>query len=120
MRGVGIPDILRQMREIDVLVGKMQQMPRALPRPEGTEADTGLLLEEMQETRWRQPDLRGAACRRHRLAGKPTDLRDRSHHAGIERALRQRFPKTHDAEFGISDIVATTPFNQLLTALANP
>src|SRR5438552_4071330 len=31
MGGVRIADILREMREVDVLVGEVQQMPRALP-----------------------------------------------------------------------------------------
>ena len=49
MRGVGIADILRQMRKVDVLVGEMQQVPRALPGAEGAEGDAGLFLEQMQE-----------------------------------------------------------------------
>src|SRR3954470_24715452 len=53
MRGVGIADILRQMREVDVLVGKMQQMPRPFPGAERTERDSGLFLEQMQEARRR-------------------------------------------------------------------
>src|SRR5258708_27116818 len=51
MRGVGIADILRQMREIEILVGEMQQMARAFPGTEGAERDAGLLLEQMQEAR---------------------------------------------------------------------
>src|SRR4051794_35155286 len=34
MGGVGIADILREMGEIDVLIGEVQQMPRPLPGPE--------------------------------------------------------------------------------------
>src|SRR5437764_10685934 len=49
MGGIGIADILRQMGEIDVLVGEMQQMPSAFPGAERTERDPGLFLEEMQE-----------------------------------------------------------------------
>src|ERR1700675_2281713 len=45
MRGVGIADILREMREVDVLVGEVQQMPRPLPGAERTERDSGLFLE---------------------------------------------------------------------------
>src|SRR6185312_528070 len=60
MSGVGI---------VDVLIGEMQQMPRPLPGAERTEGDAGLLLEQMQEARCGQSGLRGAACRRHRLAG---------------------------------------------------
>ena len=53
MRGVGIADVLRQMREVDVLVGEMQQMPRALPGAERAEGNAGLFLEQMQEARRR-------------------------------------------------------------------
>src|SRR5215471_13047690 len=89
MRGVGIADILRQMREVEILIGEMQEMPRALPGPEGSERNSSLLLEQMQKARGGQSGLRGAACRGHRLAGKPRHLRDRTHHARIEHAPRQ-------------------------------
>ena len=49
MRRIWIADILRKMREVDVLVGKVQQMPRPLPGPERPERDSGLFLEQMQE-----------------------------------------------------------------------
>ena len=55
MGGVGIADFLRQMRQIEVLIGEMQQVPRAFPGPEGAEGDTGLLLEQMQEARGDNP-----------------------------------------------------------------
>src|SRR5262249_1388864 len=67
MGGVGIADVLREMREVEVLIGEMQQMPRALPGVERAERDAGLLLEEMQKARCRQPRLRRAACRGQRL-----------------------------------------------------
>ena len=51
MGGVGIADFLRQMREIEVLIGEVQQVPRAFPGPEGTKGNTGLLLEQVQEAR---------------------------------------------------------------------
>src|SRR6267142_599173 len=50
-RGVGIADILRKMRKVNVLVGEMQQMPGALPGAERSEGDSGLFLEQMQEAR---------------------------------------------------------------------
>src|SRR5258705_13833578 len=53
MRGVGIADILREMRKVDVLVGEVQQMPRPLPGPERAERDPGFFLEQMQEARRR-------------------------------------------------------------------
>src|SRR3954462_12629014 len=53
MRGVGIADILRQMRKVDVLIGEMQQMPRPLPGAERAEGNAGLFLEQMQEARRR-------------------------------------------------------------------
>src|SRR5882757_7815539 len=101
------------MGEIDVLVGEMQQMPCALPGPERTKRYSGLFLEQMQEARRRQPRLAGAACRRHRLAGKSSDLRDRAHHPRIERPLWQGFAKTHDIEFGAGDLVTILPLSQL-------
>src|SRR6185437_13055800 len=51
MGRIGVTDILRQMGEVEVLVGEMQQMPRPLPGAECPERDTGLLLEQMQEAR---------------------------------------------------------------------
>src|SRR6266702_6905735 len=53
MRGIRIADVLREMREVDVAVGEMQEMPRALPGAERAEGDSGLFLEQMQEARRR-------------------------------------------------------------------
>src|SRR5437899_2503055 len=63
MGGVRIADILCEMREVDVLVGEVQQMPRALPGAERAEGDSGFFLEQMQEARARQAGFRRAACR---------------------------------------------------------
>src|ERR1700681_999218 len=63
MGGVGIADVLRQMREVDVLVGEIEQVPRAFPGPEGAEGDAGVLLEQMQEARRGKSSFRRAACR---------------------------------------------------------
>src|SRR4051812_2224009 len=98
MRRIGIADILREMREVDVLVGEMQQMPRPLPGAERAERDSGLFLEQMQEARCRQRGLRGTACGRHRLAAEPANLQDRARHARIEHALRQDFAETEGIE----------------------
>src|SRR6266446_6582079 len=108
MRGVGIADILREMRKVDVLVGEMQQMPRALPGAERAERNSSLLLEQMQEARRRQPGLCGAARRRHRLAGESSDLHDRPRHPRIEHAPWQSLAKTQDVEFGAGEIVAAS------------
>src|SRR5712691_2069155 len=81
---IGIADILRQMRKVEVLIGEVQQMPRALPGPESTKRDAGLLLEQVQEARRGQSSGCSTACRRHRLAAKPDDLRNRPDHARIE------------------------------------
>src|SRR6478752_2490655 len=112
MRRIRIADILRQMRKVDVLVGKMQQMPGALPGAERTERDSSLLLEQMQEARWRQAGFRRAACRRHRFAGEFSDLHDRPRHARIELPLRQSLAKTHDVEFRTGDIAAALALAQ--------
>src|SRR5258705_13087859 len=53
------------MRQIDILVGKVQQMPRALPGAKGAERYTGLLLEQMQEPRRRQTSRCGT------IGGRP-------------------------------------------------
>src|SRR3981189_2549393 len=90
----------------------MQQMPGPLPGPERAERDPGLFLEQVQEARRRQPRLRRAASGRDRLAGKSSDLRDRTHHPRIERALWQGFAKTHDVEVSAGDLVAVTPLPQ--------
>src|SRR5215813_11181349 len=39
MRRVGIADVLREMSEVEVLVGEVQEMPRALPGAEGAEGN---------------------------------------------------------------------------------
>src|SRR5215470_8617801 len=49
MRGIGIADVLSEMRKIEVLIREMQQMPRTLPGAERAEGDASLLLEQMQE-----------------------------------------------------------------------
>src|ERR1700693_4544266 len=51
MGRVGIADFLGQMRQIEVLIGKVQQVPRTFPGAEGTKRDTGLHLEQVQEAR---------------------------------------------------------------------
>src|SRR5712664_706059 len=116
---IGIADILRQMRKVEVLSGEVQQMPRALPGAEGTERDASLLLEQVQEARRGQSGGRSTACRRHRPAGKGVDLRNRPDHARIERALRQYFAEAYDIEFGAGDAVAMLQITQLLIRSAN-
>src|SRR6202171_1507128 len=113
MSRVGIADILRQMREIDILIVEVQQMPRTLPGAEGAKRDSGILLEQVQETRRGQSSGRSTACRRHRPAGKGVDLRNRPRHARIERALRQYFAEAHDIEFGAGDAGAMLQITQL-------
>src|SRR4051812_28557667 len=112
MRGVGIADVLRQMRKVDVLVGEMQQMPRPLPGTERAEGNAGLFLEQVQEARRGQSSLGGTARRRHRFAAESTDLQNRARHAGIEFAPRQRFTKTQGIEFGAGELVAGVMFAQ--------
>src|SRR5260370_28578392 len=90
MRRVGIADILCQMRQIDILVSEVQQMPRALPGAEGTKRDASLLLEQVQEARRGQSSGCSTACRRHRLAGKSVDLGNRACNARIEVPWLQR------------------------------
>src|SRR5438445_626592 len=106
MRGVGIADILREMRKVDVLVGEMKQMPRPFPGAERTEGNAGLFLEQMQEARRGESGLSGAARRRHRLAGEFSDLENRTRHPAIEFAPRQRFAETKRIEFGAGEFVA--------------
>src|SRR6185436_11739023 len=51
MRRVGIADVLREVRQIDVLVGEVQEVPRPLPGTERAERNPGLFLEQMKEAR---------------------------------------------------------------------
>src|SRR5581483_11422174 len=90
MRGIGIADVLREMSEVEILVGEVQQMPGALPGAEGAERDAGLFLEQVQEPRGGETCFRRAVIRRHRLAGETPDAGDRSHHPWVEHAPRQR------------------------------
>src|SRR3978361_1965435 len=104
MRRVGIADILREMREVDVLVGEVQQMPRALPGAERTERDSGLFLEQMQEARRRPPRVRGAARRR----------------PWIVLAARSGLAETEGIEFGIGNGVAALTSPQRDIGRTNP
>src|SRR5258706_12235503 len=63
MRRVGVADVLRQVRQIDILVGKMQQMPGALPGAKPAERYPGLLLEQVQEPRRQQTGRYGQIAR---------------------------------------------------------
>src|SRR4051794_37787063 len=65
MGGVGIADVLREMGEVEVLVGEVQQVTRPLPGAEGAERDAGLFLEQMQEARSGKSGFRRACVRRH-------------------------------------------------------
>src|SRR3954454_24079046 len=108
MGGIGIADVLREMGEVEVLVGEVQQMPRALPGAEGAERDAGLFLEQMQETRSGKSGVRRACVRRHGLTREATDTGDRTRHARVEHAARQRLAKTHLVEFGGGDVAVAT------------
>src|SRR6266481_9294545 len=98
MRRVGIADVLRQVRQIDILVGKVQQMPRALPGAKAAERYAGLLLEQMQEPRRRQTSRCGTIGGRH-LGGEIVELCGGSLDAMIQPAVPQRFAKAQLVEF---------------------
>src|SRR5436309_3362728 len=119
MSGIGIADILREMRKVDVLVGEMQQMSRPFPGAERTEGNARLFLEQMQEARRRHSRLGGAACRRHRLAGEFSDLHNGARHAGIEFALRQGLAEAQQIELGAGKIIAGVMLTQLALGVAN-
>src|SRR6266567_1932846 len=99
MGRVGVTDVLRQVRQIDILVGKVQQMPRALPGAKRAERDAGLLLEQVQETRRRQTSRRGAIGSRHLAGGEIIELCRGSLDALVQPAVRQRFAKAQLIEF---------------------
>src|SRR5258706_12416094 len=90
MRRVGGADVLRQMRQIDILVGKVQQMPRALPGAKAAERYAGLLLEQMQEPRRRQACRCGTIGGGHFGGGEIVELCGGSLDAAIQPAVRQR------------------------------
>src|SRR5258707_7621144 len=94
MRRVGIADVLRQMRQIDILVGKVQQVPRALPGAKRAERDAGLLLEQMQESRRRQTSRCGAIGRSHLAAGEIVEFCGGSFDAAIDVAIGQSLAET--------------------------
>src|ERR1700737_4517087 len=107
MRGVGVADVLRQMREVDVFVDEMQQMPRALPGAKRAERYTGLLLEQMQESRRRQIDRCGAIGRGHLAAGEIVEFCGGSLDARINVAIRQAFAEKTLVEFVRGKAAAT-------------
>src|SRR3984957_14026386 len=111
MRRVGVADILREVRQIDVLVDEMQQMPLPLPGAEGAKRYAGLLLEQMQEPGWRQIDRCRAIGRRHLAPGEIVEAQGSAPDALIDVAVRQFLTKNQPVEFGGGK--AATP---LLTA----
>src|SRR6267154_5914946 len=100
MRRVRIADVLSEMREIDVFVDEMQQMPRALPGTKRAERHAGLGLEQMQETRRRQIDRCSAIGRSHFAAGEIIELRGATFDAVINVAIGQTLAKRQLIEFG--------------------
>src|ERR1700737_2855620 len=100
MRRIGVADVLRQMREIDVFVDEMQQVPRALPGPKGAERYTGLLLEQMQKPRRRQTSRCGAIGRGHFAAGEIIEFCGGSFDARIDVAIRQAFAEEQPVDLG--------------------
>ncbi len=87
------------MRQIDVLVDKVQQMPRPLPGPEGAERNSSLLLEQMQEAGRRQIGGRRAAGRRQLSLREILQTGQRLPDPRVDRAYRQDFAKKLPVEF---------------------
>src|SRR5258705_11523847 len=100
MRRVGVADVLRQVRQIDILVGEVQEKPRALPGAKRAERYPGLLLEQVQEPRRRQTGRCGAIGGRHLAGGEIVEFCGGSVDAMIQLAVRQRFAKAQLIEFG--------------------
>src|SRR5258708_1406073 len=119
MRGVGVADVLRQMREVDVFVDEMQQMPRALPGAKRAERDAGLLLEQMQEPRRRQMDRCGAIGGGHLAAGEVIEFCSGSFDARIDVAIRQAFAEKTLVEFVRSKAAATLLQTQRFISVAD-
>src|ERR1700731_1343871 len=119
MGRIGIADILRKMREIDILVDEVKQMPCALPGPEGTKRDAGLLLEQMQESRWRQIDRRGAIGGGHLAAREIIKRRCGASDTAIDIALRKTLTERHLVELGGGKTAAASPQTQGFVSGAN-
>src|ERR1700738_14446 len=98
MGRIGVADVLCQMRQIDVFVDEMQQMPRPLPGAEGAKRHAGLFLEQMQEPRRRQIDRRSAIGRGHLGAGKITEFCGSAFDPRIDVAVRQMLAETQLVE----------------------
>src|SRR6266436_1283181 len=107
MRRVGIADVLRQVRQIDILVGKVQQMPRALPGAKRAERYAGLLLEQVQEPRRRQTGRCGTIGGRHLAGREIVELCGGAFDAVVQLAVRQRFTEAQLVEF--SGVKTATP-----------
>src|SRR5450631_2740203 len=120
MRGIGGPDVLRQMRKIDILVDEMQQMPRALPGAKGTERHAGLLLKQMQEPRRRQPHSSGAVSRGHLAAGEIVEFCGRLLDAAIDVAVGQNLAKEQPVELSRGKAAAALLPTQSFVGIANP
>ena len=120
MRRIRIADILRQMREIDILVDEVQQMARPLPGAEGTERHAGLLLEQMQEARLRQPHRRRAFGRVDIDVGKFAQPRDGLGDALVECAGRERLAEEDRVEFAGGESLATPGDPQRVVSATNP
>src|SRR5258707_14449893 len=98
------------MRQIDILVRKVQQMPRALPGAKGAERYAGLLLEQMQEPRRRQTSRCGTIGRRHLAGGEIGELCGGSPDEAIPPAVPQRLAQTQLVAFSRGK--AATPLLQ--------
>src|ERR1700722_3278817 len=99
MRRVGIADILRKVRQIDVLIDEMQQMPRPLPGAKRAKRYAGLLLEQMQEPGWRQIDRCRVVDRRHLVPGEIIKAHRGAPDALIDVAIGQTIAKKQSVEF---------------------
>src|SRR6266568_5036890 len=119
MRRVGVADVLRQVRQIDILVGKVQQMPRALPGAKRAKRDAGLFLEQVQEARRRQTSRYRAIGRGHLAAGEIVESCGGSFDAVIQLAVRQRFAKAQLIELSGGKTATPLLQPQGLVSVAN-
>src|SRR5229473_8392794 len=74
-------------------------MPRALPGAKCPKRDAGLVLEQMQEARWRQLDRCGAVGRGHLAAGEIIEHQSGASDAMIDVAIGQTLVKRQLVEF---------------------
>src|SRR4051794_1851434 len=98
MRGIGIADVQRHLREVAVAVYVMQQAAGTAPGSKAAERHTDFGLEEVQEAREREVDLACTVLTGGWRRGVPLDALQHQRDALVQAADWQRVAEEHRVE----------------------